>query len=140
VHDARTRYVTDAVSTASPARLLTMLYDRLLLDLDRAGDALAAGTPAREHLDHAQDVVAELMSTLDAGAWDGGERLMSIYGYVLSELLQAELTGDAERVTGCRRLLEPLAIAWHEAADALGRQAVPTPREEPAGMGVLGVG
>jgi flagellar protein FliS len=117
-----------------------MLYDRLLLDLDRAGDALAAGAPAREHLDHAQDVVAELMSTLDAAAWEGGERLMSIYSYVLSELLQAELTGDAERVAGCRGLLEPLALAWHEAADVLGRQGLPTQREEPASVGVLGVG
>ena len=33
----RDRYVGDSIATASPSRLLVMLYDRLLLDLDNAG-------------------------------------------------------------------------------------------------------
>lgn len=137
MYDARSRYVADSVATAGPARLLTMLYDRVLIDLDRAADAFAAGdrAAAAPFVDHAQDVVSELMSTLDTDAWDGGERLMSIYGFVLAELMRP----DARRVADCRRLLEPLAAAWHEAADALGRQA-PVTGEVPVAAGVLGVG
>ncbi len=140
MNDARARYVADAVATASPARLLTMLYDRLLLDLARASDALAAGdrAAATPFVDHAVDVVSELMSTLDTGAWDGAARLMSIYEYVLSELLRAGVAGDAEVVAECRRVLEPLASAWHQAADEAGR--VPAPHTEPVPLGVLGVG
>ena len=41
--DLRARYLADSVATASPARLLTLLYDRLLLDLHRAGSALESG-------------------------------------------------------------------------------------------------
>lgn len=136
MNDARARYVADAVATASPARLLTMLYDRLLLDLARASDALAEGDRAASaFVDHAVDVLSELMATLDTGAWDGAARLMSIYEYVLSELLRS---GDAEAVAGCRRILEPLALAWHQAADETGR--VPSPHTEPVPAGVLGVG
>lgn len=31
----RAQFLNDTVLSASPARLLTMLYDRLVLDLDR---------------------------------------------------------------------------------------------------------
>ena len=37
----RNRYVGDSVATASPARLVTMLYDRLVRDLVTAEAALA---------------------------------------------------------------------------------------------------
>ena len=69
----RDRYVQDAVSTASPATLLIMLYDRLVLDLLRAEAALAEGKrdAANEQLTHAQDIVSELAATLDVNAWDG---------------------------------------------------------------------
>lgn len=140
--DARTRYVSDAVTTASPGRLLTMLYDRLLLDLDRAHDALAAGdrTAAGPCLDHAADVISELMGTLNTDVWDGAERLMALYDWALAELFHVRASGDAERVSGCRRVLEPLALAWHEAADEVGRLAVPAQAGDPADGGVLGVG
>ena len=140
MNDARARYVADSVVTASPARLLTMLYDRLLLDLERAGDALAGGdrATAAPHVDHAVDVVSELMATLDTEAWDGAARLMSIYAFVLGELLGPGMAGDHAAVTSCRRVLEPLALAWHQAADEAGR--VPTQHGEPAPVGVLGVG
>ena len=39
----RARYIGDTVTTASPQRLLVMLYDRLALDLERAQAALAGG-------------------------------------------------------------------------------------------------
>ncbi len=143
--DARARYRATAVETAGPERLVIMLYDRLLLDLDRAvvafesGDR-GAGTPL---VRHAQDIVSELMAALDREGWDGADDLMSIYGYVLGQLLQAGLTGDGARVVQCRDLLGPLAAAWHEAADSLGRQGAPAPGSHdasaPAGAGLLGV-
>jgi flagellar protein FliS len=114
----RSRYVDDAVRTASPAKLLTMLYDRLVLDLQRAeteqqvGDRAAAST----HLLHAQEIVHELASTLDVNAWDGAGRLMSVYMYLIQELVGANVSGDPERTAACRELVEPLRDAWHQAA------------------------
>ena len=141
--DARSRYLADAIATASPARLLTMLYDRLIVDLSRAERELQDGDrgAAAPLVGHAQEIVGELIGMLDVRAWDGADALLSVYGFVLRELFAAGADGDATRVASCRALLQPLRLAWHEAADETGRSAIPTPREpaEPVGSGLLGV-
>ena len=139
--DLRARYLADSVATAAPARLLTLLYDRLLLDLHRAGSALETGDRggAGSHLAHAQDIVCELIATLDVSAWEGGPRLMSLYGWLLNELLGAGTSGDAARVEACRTVVTPLAEAWHQAADALAGDTRPAAEPVGAASGLLGV-
>jgi len=114
----RDRYVQDAVSTASPATLLVMLYDRLVLDLLRAEAALRDNNrqAGNTQLQHAQDIISELANTLDVDAWDGAERLMSIYNFLLTTLVEANIKGDPEQVVACRELIEPLQDAWQRAA------------------------
>lgn len=112
------RFRSDALATASPAKLLTMLYDRLVLDLDRTIAAFATGdrSTATKQLGHAQQIIEELRASLDVAAWDGGQGLSDLYGYVLAELLTAGLTDDVAKVTAARDLLVPLRDTWHEAA------------------------
>jgi flagellar protein FliS len=114
------RFRAESVATATPAKLLTMLYDRLVLDLDRGIDALSKGdrAAANEQLTHAQEIIHELRSSLDVSAWDGARGLMDLYGYLLTELVGANIARDAGRVTACRDLIVPLRDAWHEAAAA----------------------
>lgn len=145
MYDVRSRYLADAVATAAPAKLLTMLFDRLLLDIDRGEAALRAGRrpDGTQHLAHAQEIVAELIANLDVDEWDGAPGLLSIYTFALSELIEASMTGDADRALACRGVLAPLGDAWHEAARTIAGD-VPTPRPAPASetsaLGVLGVG
>ena len=70
----RAEYARNAVLSATPARLLTMLYDRLLLDLSRAEAAQQAGNwqVASEQLIHAQAIIAELSGSLKVQDWEGG--------------------------------------------------------------------
>ena len=139
----RARYVDDTVATASPAKLLTMLYDRLVLDLGRAETEQRAGrtSEAGAHLLHAQDIVSELAASLDTTAWDGARALLSVYTYLLSELVQANVAGDADRTAACRELVEPLADAWHQAADQLsGPRTLESVGAAPRSLGDLGVG
>jgi len=114
----RDRYVQDAVSTASPATLLVMLYDRLVLDLLRAETALRENNrqASNEQLLHAQDIISELANTLDVDVWDGAPRLMSIYNFLLTTLVEANINCDADQVVACRELIEPLQLAWQQAA------------------------
>lgn len=140
----RARYVDDSVATASPARLLTMLYDRLVLDLERAEHEQRDGNrgAAGPHLTHAQDIVGELMATLDVDAWDGGPQLMSVYSFLMTELVGANVSGDPERTAACRELVEPLRDAWYQAAQELAATATPlepTPSVRTP-LGDLGVG
>jgi len=121
----KARYLADVVATASPARLVVMLYDRLLLDIVQGRDALREGgrAEADKHLRHAQDIVFELRSSLRVDQWDGASRLASIYSWLLKELIQANVDRDADKAEECRKLVEPLREAWHGAAAQLMAQA-----------------
>jgi flagellar protein FliS len=114
----RDRYLADSVTTASPAKLLVMLYDRLLLDLAQAQAALAGGDreAGSGYLLHAQDIVIELRTSLRMDVWDGAIGLAKIYGFLLGELIVANVQADAGKVAACRTIVEPLVTAWREAA------------------------
>jgi flagellar protein FliS len=114
----RDRYLRDSINTASPAKLLIMLYDRLVVDLAQSEEALRAGERERAHdrLTHAQEIVLELRTSLDVEAWSGAPGLAGLYGFLLTELIGANVARDADRVAACRALVEPLRDAWREAA------------------------
>ena len=114
----RARYIADSVATASPAKLLLMLFDRLILDLTRGEQALLAGDrpEANNHLKHAQDIVTELHVSLRLDVWDGAAGLAAIYAFVETELVNANVRGDVAKVKAVRDLMEPLRDTWREAA------------------------
>jgi flagellar protein FliS len=134
----RSQYNRDAVLSATPVRLLTMLYDRLLLDLNRAESAQLSEdwAAASENLLHAQAIVSELSTSLNVEAWDGGEGLFALYTYVSNALISANIHRDVDRTIESIALLEPLRQTWHEAANGLQVQAAPAT----VSVGVLGVG
>jgi flagellar protein FliS len=117
----RSRYLGDSVATASPQRILVMLYDRLVLDLERAEMALDAGdrTEAAAQIQHAQDIVFELRESLRVDAWEGGPRLAALYNWLIGELVQANVKLDTNRISACRQVVEPLRDAWRQAALSL---------------------
>jgi len=121
----RERYLADSITTASPAKLLVMLYDRLVLDLSRGERALAEGNreEGSRQLLHAQEIIIELHSSLDTSVWSGGAGLASLYGFLLTELVGANIGADAARAAACREIVEPLRDAWREAA-AMEAEAV----------------
>lgn len=117
-NDARAAYLGNAVATASPARLLVMLYDRLTLDLQRALEAQQRGdhVAARPLLLHAQDIVVELRSTLRVDVWQGGPKLAAIYDWLYATLVRANTGRDADLTADCLRVISPLTDTWREAA------------------------
>jgi flagellar secretion chaperone FliS len=130
---ARNAYVDNSVATASPERLLVMLCDRLVLDVQRGVTALSAGSIAEAHgqLVHAQEVVTHLRSTLRVEGWDGGPGLASLYDWLHAQLVQANIRKDAGIAEGCLTLAQDLASTWREAA----LQAVAPVGASPAAVG-----
>jgi flagellar secretion chaperone FliS len=116
----RDRYLQDSVNTATPGKLLVMLYDRLVMDLVQGEEGLRAGDreQANERITHAQEIILELRTTLDMDAWTGAAGLAGLYGFLLTELIQANIKRDPDKVATCRGLVEPLRDAWREAAAA----------------------
>ena len=117
---AQQRYRDDAVLSATPERLLTMLYDRLLLDIERGENAQRAGdwAEANTQLQHAQAIVAELTSSL-SGDWSGSSGLRALYAFLTQTLIGANIGRDPERTQSCHQLVAPLREAWHTAASSV---------------------
>ena len=114
-----------SVATASPARLLVMLYERLVLDVRKALAAQQKADHAEAHtqLVHAQDIVLELRASLDVEAWEGGPGLASIYDFLHLQLVRANINRDAGATEGCLKLVEDLCATWREAALAASQVA-----------------
>lgn len=121
---ARAQYNQDAILSASPNRLLTMLFDRLMLDLQRAEAAQSEQdwNRASGYLVHAQDIVAELAGTLDVERWDGGQNLLAIYLFSSTKLVSANVERSIERTREVITIMEPLRQTWHEAAAIVASQ------------------
>jgi flagellar protein FliS len=119
------RYLAEAVETASPATRLVMLYDRLVLDLDRAQSACQGGDVAAAHdnLVHAQQIVGVLADTLDM-TWSGAQNLHELYEYLYQEMIAANLEKSPAKVANCLSVVRPLAATWREAAGILAAQSL----------------
>jgi flagellar protein FliS len=115
---AKNAYVQSSVETASPARLLIMLYDRLVLDVQRGLAAQRAGDLPEAHnqLVHAQEIVIHLRSTLKVEAWDGGPGLASLYDWLHNELIRANIRKDPAITEGCLGIVTDLCDTWKQAA------------------------
>ncbi|SDH36795.1 flagellar export chaperone FliS [Microbacterium sp. 77mftsu3.1] len=121
---AQQRYRENAILSASPERLVTMLYDRLLLDIEQALTAQEAEKwpEATEKLMHAQAIVAELSATL-TNDWDGSADLKSLYAHLTATLITANIRKSAEDTRNCRTIVAPLREAFHQAADELAARS-----------------
>lgn len=115
---ARNAYVGGMVSTASPARLLVMLVDRLEADVTRAAELQERRefASASVELLHAQEIVLELRASLDHDAWDGAAGLDTIYAWMHTELVRVNVGRDAAATRACLGVVSTLAQTWRDAA------------------------
>jgi flagellar protein FliS len=128
---AHSRYASVTAQTASPQRLLTMLYDRLIVDLAMAEAAMHTRDHAvvGRRLRHGQEILLELWASLDTEIWPEGAPLRSVYLWMISELMSSRVPAQPERVAGVRALLEPLRDSWKQ---ALMLESAPPPSPVPS--------
>ena len=113
--------VTSSLDSASPHRLVTMLYEGLLESLAQARGAIRSHdieTKCRS-LGRAGRIVEEgLAAGLDLAS--GGKLaadLKALYGYISLRLIHANLRDDGAAVDECYRLVETLREGWSGIAD-----------------------
>ena len=114
----RSAYQTNAVTTASPARLLVMLLERLVLDTERGQTALAAGDheESNRQLQHAQAIVTELQVTLEVDGMPAGQELLALYDYLQRQLITANVSHDQVAAAEAVKLSRDLCDTWRQAA------------------------
>lgn len=120
-YQAVSAYRKHQVETASPGQLVVMLYDAAIRNCQAAQAAIAQQDrdKAARHLLKAQDIVSELMSSLNVEA--GGElavRLLRLYEYMYRRLVFANVRKDAAAAKEVEGLLASLRDAWAKAAEA----------------------
>jgi len=126
---ARDTYLRIQTETASPGQLVIMLYDALLRSLMRSEEAIARADVETAHtsLLHAQDVVLELIASLDMDA-EGeasamARQMASLYEYIYRRTLDASLRKEIAPVQEAIRLVTPLRTAWQTALETLAYEA-----------------
>jgi flagellar protein FliS len=103
--------------TSSPAELILLLYDALLKDLNQARARLIAHDheTANRALIRAQEIILELISSLDLSAGEIAQQLAPLYHYEHQRLLDANVQKDPEAVSEVIGLVTPLRDAWVQA-------------------------
>lgn len=113
---ARSKYQSDGGTTASPERLVVLLYQRLVRDLTDAEREIERNAiePAHRALVNAQEIIDALDTALDRTSFEGAQGLGDLYDHLHDRLVMANVRKDASIVAECREMIEPLSEAWRE--------------------------
>ena len=109
------KYQSERVLTASPMDLVVMLYDALIKQV-KLGDIFMEQKNyegANQHLSKAQDIVLELLRSLDL-RYTVASDLMQLYDFMLQELIQINLHKERERIFPLLEVIDGLRSAWME--------------------------
>jgi len=145
VTDNATRhYRNQELMTASPARLVVMLYDRAIHCLNEAIKAIEACDIERRWKanKNANEIITHLAMTLNFE--QGGQialNLNDLYRFMLRTLVNVDVRNDPQPARDVIKLIEPLRASWDQlarGADGAGQMAPKahssqaTPDNEPA--------
>ncbi|AEF94654.1 flagellar protein FliS [Desulfotomaculum nigrificans CO-1-SRB] len=109
-------YQQNAIMSAGPEELTTMLYNRLVKDLKLAREHVENRNIEGAHssIVHAQDILSHLMHTLDT-SYEVGQNLMAMYDYMYRCLVQANLKKDANLIQEVTGYAEEIRDTWIQA-------------------------
>lgn len=113
--NAYNAYQSNSVMTASPAKLVLMLYDGAIKNLKLAELALEEKKieKVNTYIKKTQDIISEFMLTLnfDVGG-DVAKNLYQLYEYMYNRLLRANIDKDVEGIREVKKYLEELRETW----------------------------
>ena len=109
-------YQNNQVNTSSPGKLLLMLYDGALKFLRFAMIAMEESNieSANKYLIKTQDILGELMVTLNFDVGDISNKLYGLYSFMNQELIEANIHKDQNKVKSVYSMLEELKNTWAE--------------------------
>lgn len=104
------------IETASGLRLVVMLYAGALkyLNVAREGINQRKLDIANNNIIKAQDIISELMTSLNFDAGEISHNLYSLYIYMNRRLLEANIEKNIEIINEVMRLLNTLKEAWEQ--------------------------
>ena len=106
-------YKQQSVLTAGPMELVIMLYDGLIKQMKLSSIYINEKSFEKSNnaLILAQDIVNELLMSLDM-SFDISNDLMSLYEYVIHELIQINIEKDVEKLKPLIEMMTELRDTW----------------------------
>jgi flagellar protein FliS len=131
-------YKETTIKTAGQGKLIVMLYDECLKQLDIAQLALSNGAHHYEKAHHAivkaQDIITELNASLDLNrGGDIAQNLMNLYIYFNQRLMEANLEKEVYKLIEVRDHMKGLGEAWLAITAKMG-----SVNAKPAGINIAG--
>lgn len=113
------KYQSESIMTASPIDLIIMLYEALTKQIKLADLFMEQGDyeKANQRLTKAQDIVSELLNSLDL-RYSLSSELMRLYDFMLQELVEVNLHKDRTRLPALLEIVANLRSAWVEVRSA----------------------
>jgi len=115
---ARQAYTASSVLTASPERLVVMLYDGAVRFLRQSAAAMRSQNreAALVGIQRAEAIINQLNTSLDMSQGEVSTRLRSIYLFSKRHLSEALIERDPGKIDDVIRLLADLRGAWEQVA------------------------
>jgi len=112
-------YQSNEILSRPPEALVVLLYQRLLVELQRADRQIGAGELEGKavSLSKASSILFELMGSLNHEV--GGEiagRLAALYSYFVREIHEVDRSLDRKRLQRLVEVITPLHESWSRAA------------------------
>lgn len=119
-------YQKGAIGGASPLQLVVMMYDGALRFMEQGKHAMKLRDLEKQnyYLLKAQKIVMELTACLDME--QGGEiaqNLLALYGYVVNELMDANIKDRSEGIDRSIRVISDLRESWVQLESAANQPA-----------------
>ncbi|MBB6042537.1 flagellar export chaperone FliS [Borreliella yangtzensis] len=111
-------YKQTQINTSNPLSILIMLYDKAIQDLKVAKELIQDenwqnAIKANEKIFHAQEIITELMSTLNfEKGGDISTNLLSIYSFLNKELENVLLKKEIHKIDNVIKQLQILSFTW----------------------------
>jgi len=111
-------YQTNQVNTVSQEKLVTMLYDGALKFIMQGINGIEENNLEKKNTNFikAQKIIAELMGNLNRDVGEIADNLFSLYEFMYSKLVEANVNKDVKLAKEVYTLLSDLRNTWVEAS------------------------
>src|SRR5699024_4178477 len=116
-------YQNNAVNTASGGQLTLMLYNGCIKFINQAIKDISEKNYERKntHIQKAQDIIQELMITLDQEV-DISKQMLPLYEFIFHQLQEANIKNDVKHLEEALEFVTTFRDTWKEVIKNTGSQ------------------
>ena len=122
-------YKKQEVEGATKGQIVVLLFEGTIKFLRKASKAIDEDNiqEAHNNIVKAENILYELMSTLNMDAGEIADNLMRLYDFMIWQLIEANRDKDKNKVESVIELLLPLCDAWKQIVEKDNIAVVKTP-------------